>query len=340
MTTTILTKVNQVFQMNLRVSDQKNTAINYMKDRNISGESAQRFNLGFASDAWDHVKQHFKEDNKVLNELVELGVLAKMQNGHRYDRFRNRIMFPIRDVEGQVVSFGGRILADGTPKYLNGAESSLFNKSEHLYGLFETLHVHDNPIRIVVVEGYIDVVMTHQLGVDYTVSCMGTSLTKQHMALLSQHTAEVVCCYDGDAAGEKAAIRTALLSLANPQLCLKFATLPLGEDPDTYIKEKGKAAFEQVLNNAVDANVLLMNVLANTCFSEHNVLVHQLKGLKDLLKECETADQETGLLEAFSEQFDVSMTALYFVISSEESEVKKLQDKTVKAQIGKPVFSI
>ena len=340
MTMTLLGKVNQIFKLNLRVSDQKETAVNYMKDRNISGESAVRFQLGFASDTWDFVKQHFKEDDKVLNELVELGVLAKMQNGHRYDRFRNRVMFPIRDVQGQIVSFGGRILGDGTPKYLNGAESSLFNKSEHLYGLFETLHVDDKPSRIVVVEGYIDVVMTHQCGVDYTVSCMGTSLTKQHLALLSEHTAEVVCCYDGDAAGEKAAIRTALLSLANPQLTLKFATLPLGEDPDTYIKDKGMAAFEQVLDNAIDANVLLMNVLANTCSTEHNTLVHQLNGLKSLLKECETPEQEIGLLEAFSEQFDVSMTALNFVIAPGESEVKKSHDKPENTTMGKPAFSI
>jgi DNA primase len=185
-------------------------------------------------------------------QLVELGMLIGRDGGGSYDRFRDRVMFPIRDRRGRVIGFGGRVLGDGTPKYLNSPETPIFHKGKELFGLYQVKERHRTPARILIVEGYMDVVALAQFGVDYAVASLGTSTTSDHMHLLFRTTSEVVCCYDGDNAGREAAWRA--LENALPSLQdgkdLRFVFLPQEHDPDSFIREFGQAVFEQKLDDA------------------------------------------------------------------------------------------
>jgi DNA primase len=181
-----------------------------------------------------------------------LGMLIRNEDGKSYDRFRDRVMFPIRDRMGRVIGFGGRVLGDGTPKYLNSPETPIFHKGKELFGLYQVKQRYRTPARILIVEGYMDVVALAQFGVDYAVASLGTSTTTDHMRLLFRTTPEVICCYDGDNAGREAAWRA--LENALPGLQdgknLRFIFLPSEHDPDTYIRAEGKEAFEQLLDHA------------------------------------------------------------------------------------------
>jgi DNA primase len=223
-------------------------AIEYLKRRGLSGEIAARFGIGFAPDGWQNL------ENAVPNyqdkSLVETGlVIVNEEGGKRYDRFRDRIMFPIINQRGQVIGFGGRVLDKGEPKYLNSPETPLFEKGRELYGLFQAQKAIRAEGLALVVEGYMDVVALAQLGVEYAVATLGTATTPYHIQKLLRMTDQVVFCFDGDAAGRKAAWRA--LENALPHLQdgkqLRFLFLPPEHDPDTYIREHGKDAFERLL---------------------------------------------------------------------------------------------
>ncbi|GEK13241.1 MULTISPECIES: DNA primase [Aliivibrio] len=227
-------------------------AINYLKDRGLSGEIVQKFGIGYIADEWELVKNNFGRDKASQDALVSGGMLIESDNGRRYDRFRGRVMFPIRDRRGRVIGFGGRVIGEGTPKYLNSPETPIFHKGKELYGLYEALQAYKDLPQALVVEGYMDVVALAQYGVDYAVASLGTATTGDHMQLLFRQTSTVVCCYDGDRAGREAAWRAMeqALPYLNDGRQLKFMFLPDGEDPDTYIRQYGKEAFEQEVANA------------------------------------------------------------------------------------------
>lgn len=227
-------------------------AINYLKDRGLSGEIVQKFGIGYIADEWELVKNNFGRDKASQDALVSGGMLIESDNGRRYERFRGRVMFPIRDRRGRVIGFGGRVIGEGTPKYLNSPETPIFHKGKELYGLYEALQAYKDLPQALVVEGYMDVVALAQYGVDYAVASLGTATTGDHMQLLFRQTSTVVCCYDGDRAGREAAWRAMeqALPYLNDGRQLKFMFLPDGEDPDTYIRQYGKEAFEQEVANA------------------------------------------------------------------------------------------
>ncbi|MUK90970.1 DNA primase [Aliivibrio fischeri] len=227
-------------------------AINYLKDRGLSGEIVQKFGIGYIADEWELVKNNFGRDKASQDALVSGGMLIESDNGRRYDRFRGRVMFPIRDRRGRVIGFGGRVIGEGTPKYLNSPETPIFHKGKELYGLYEALQAYKDLPQALIVEGYMDVVALAQYGVDYAVASLGTATTGDHMQLLFRQTSTVVCCYDGDRAGREAAWRAMeqALPYLNDGRQLKFMFLPDGEDPDTYIRQYGKEAFEQEVANA------------------------------------------------------------------------------------------
>ncbi|MDW2035508.1 toprim domain-containing protein, partial [Vibrio sp. 665] len=201
------------------------------------------------------------KDNQDM--LVTGGMLIENDKGNRYDRFRGRIMFPIRDRRGRVIGFGGRVLGEGTPKYLNSPETPIFHKGKELYGLYEVLQAHREPAQILVVEGYMDVVALAQYGVDYSVASLGTSTTGDHIQMLFRQTNTVVCCYDGDRAGKEAAWRALenALQFLKTGNTLKFLFLPDGEDPDSYVRKYGKAAFEQQIEQATPLSSYLFDNL-------------------------------------------------------------------------------
>jgi DNA primase len=222
-------------------------AIEYLKRRGLSGEIAARFGIGYAPDGWQNLESIFL--NYQDASLLETGLVIENDEGKRYDRFRDRIMFPIINVRGQVIGFGGRVLDKGEPKYLNSPETPLFEKGRELYGLFQAQKSIRAEKMALVVEGYMDVVALAQLGVEYAVATLGTATTPFHIQKLLRLTEQVVFCFDGDSAGRRAAWRA--LENALPHLQdgkqLRFLFLPTEHDPDSYIREYGKEAFEHLL---------------------------------------------------------------------------------------------
>ncbi len=225
-------------------------AVDYLKQRGLSGEVAAKFGIGYAPDAWQNLSAAFPNyQDETLNET---GLVISSGEEKRYDRFRDRIMFPIINVRGQVIGFGGRVLDKGEPKYLNSPETPLFEKGRELYGLFQAQKAIRAEKRALVVEGYMDVVALAQHDVEYAVATLGTATTPYHVQKLLRLTEHIVFCFDGDKAGQRAAWRA--LENALPYLQddkrISFLFLPAEHDPDSFIRELGKAAFEQSLQEA------------------------------------------------------------------------------------------
>ncbi|MEF1257690.1 DNA primase, partial [Vibrio harveyi] len=258
----IMGSIAQFYRNQLKQPTSK-VAIEYLKDRGLSGEIVQKFGIGYVADEWDLVRKNFGQNKDNQDMLVTGGMLIENDKGNRYDRFRGRIMFPIRDRRGRVIGFGGRVLGDGTPKYLNSPETPIFHKGKELYGLYEVLQAYREPPRILVVEGYMDVVALAQYGVDYSVASLGTSTTGDHIQMLFRQTNTVVCCYDGDRAGKEAAWRALenALQYLKTGNTLKFLFLPDGEDPDSYVRKYGKQAFEQQIEQATPLSSYLFDNL-------------------------------------------------------------------------------
>ena len=235
-------------------------AIAYLKQRGLTGESAARFALGVANDEWQPLATAFADYQDAL--LVEVGLVISNE-GKRYDRFRDRVMFPIRNERGQVIAFGGRIMQKGEPKYLNSPETPLFHKGRELYGLFEHRRAIQGEDRVLVVEGYMDVVMLDQHGVDNAVATLGTAITSDQAARLLRLANEVVFAFDGDNAGRKAAWRALENSLpqARDGKLLSFLFLPDGEDPDSFVRTQGAAAFTKLCAQAMPLSDFLFNEL-------------------------------------------------------------------------------
>jgi DNA primase len=224
-------------------------AIEYLKGRGLTGEIAARFRVGYAPDDWQGLKVPFPEYQD--KALVECGLVIDNE-GKRYDRFRDRVMFPIQNARGLVIGFGGRILDKGEPKYLNSPETPLFEKGREVYGLVQAREAIRTAGRVLVVEGYMDVVALAQFGVGYAVATLGTATTPVHVTKLLKLADELVFSFDGDAAGRKAAWRALEVSLplATDYKRIRFLFLPDGEDPDTYIRKHGKEAFERLVGQA------------------------------------------------------------------------------------------
>jgi len=237
-------------------------AIEYLKERGLTGAIAARFGIGYAPDAWQPLAAAFARYDDPALETA--GLVIAGEAGKRYDRFRDRIMFPIHDSRGQVIGFGGRVLGDGEPKYLNSPETPLFSKGRELYGLFLARNAIRSAGTVVVVEGYMDVVALAQHGVEYAVATLGTATTPVHVQKLFRQSDRVVFCFDGDNAGRKAAWRA--LENALPVLAdgknAAFLFLPDNEDPDDYIRKRGKAAFEALVERAAPASEFLLAELS------------------------------------------------------------------------------
>ena len=232
-------------------------AIEYLKGRGLTGEIAARYRIGYAPDGWQALEETFPDYQD--KSLVEVGLVIENE-GKRYDRFRDRVMFPILNARGAVIGFGGRILDKGEPKYLNSPETPLFEKGRELYGLPQAREAIRTAGRVLVVEGYMDVVALAQFGVGYAVATLGTATTPVHVSKLLRLTDELVFCFDGDAAGRKAAWRAleVSLALAPDQKPVRFLFLPDGEDPDTYVRKHGREAFETRVREAETLSQFLL----------------------------------------------------------------------------------
>jgi len=278
-------------------------AIDYLKKRGLSGEIAKRFGVGYAPGGWQNLAAAFPDYTS--KALVAAGLVKASDEGRRYDVFRDRIMFPIVDVRGNVIGFGGRILegggadparegaADtaagrGSPKYLNSPETPIFEKGRELYGLYQARRAIRDAGRVVVVEGYMDVVALAQHGVEYAVATLGTATTPVHVQKLLRQADEIVFCFDGDDAGRRAAWRALENSLA--QLLdgkqVRFLFLPQGDDPDTYVRQHGKARFEALLGDALAlSSFLLAELTARVDLSTHEGRARLLQEARPFIRQ-------------------------------------------------------
>ncbi|NOS96742.1 MAG: DNA primase [Methylotenera sp.] len=263
-----LQQAAQYYKAELKKSDR---AIEYLKSRGLSGQVAAKFQVGYAPAGWQNLQSVFPNyDNEVLNIA---GLVVENEQGKRYDRFRDRIMFPIHDQKGQVIGFGGRVInAEDTPKYYNSPETPLFQKGHELYGLFLARRAIRDAGRVLVVEGYMDVVALAQYGIEYAVAALGTATTPFHITKLMRQTDEIVFCFDGDSAGLTAAWRAAMNALPalTDGLKLSFLFLPKAHDPDSYIREFGREKFEAEIKAAMPLSQYILQHL-----SENNTLQSQ-----------------------------------------------------------------
>lgn len=241
----VLAKVAVFYQEQLR-TDAGRKAVEYLKGRGVTGDTAKNFALGYAPDGWDALLSRFER-----KLLLDAGMLAGNEAGRVYDRFRGRLMFPIRDKRKRVIGFGGRVLDDSLPKYLNSPETAVFSKGREVYGLCELLHKTSRPQRILVVEGYMDVIALAQFGIDYAVATLGTATSRSHLDLLFRFSAELVFCFDGDNAGRQAAWRAveAAFPVLRDGRQIRIMLLPQGQDPDSLIREEGVESFEARVDN-------------------------------------------------------------------------------------------
>ena len=248
----------------LRQHPERHKVVNYLKGRGLTGEIARDFRIGFAPSGWDNLLQANGADDSAQDLLMRSGMLVKNDKGRIYDRFRERVIFPIQDQRGRVIAFGGRVLGDDKPKYLNSPETPVFQKSRELYGLWQARKHPRRLERIVVVEGYMDVIALAQFGIPYAVATLGTSTRETHLERLFRIVPEVVFCFDGDEAGRKAAFRglEATLPAMQDGRQAKFLFLPEGEDPDTVVRAKGRAYLENLFDHADPLETFLFNHLA------------------------------------------------------------------------------
>ena len=284
-------------------------AIDYLKGRGLTGKIAARFGIGYAPEGWQSLESVFP--SYADKSLKEAGLVVDPEGGgRRYDRFRDRVMFPILNQRGSVIAFGGRVLGDGEPKYLNSPETPLFEKGRELYGLAQARSAIRAAGRAIVVEGYMDVVALAQHGIEYAVATLGTATSASHVQKLLRQTDEVVFCFDGDAAGRKAAWHALEVSLPNlaDNKAMRFLFLPQEHDPDSFVREEGKEAFEKMLETARPLSEFfveeLMGRVELKTYEGRAQLVHEAKPLlkqisaRTLQRQLSQMIAATGYLDA------------------------------------------
>ena len=274
----LLESITEYYTNELKNNKNTNNIINYIKKRNINNETRVEFELGFAPPGWDNLVSNFGKSKETIKLLVDAGVIIKNDRGSYYDRFRNRLIFPIRDQRGRVIGFGGRVLGDETPKYLNSPETQIFQKGRELYGLFQARKASRDLKDIYIVEGYMDVIALAQFGIKNVVATLGTAATFEHIGKLFRITNKLIFCFDGDKAGKKAAWRALenSLSLLKNGRQVYFIFLPNNEDPDTFVNKNGKNAF---------INTEMLTPLSDFLFNSisHNINLEILEGRSEMI---------------------------------------------------------
>lgn len=284
---TLLEEANSYYQLQLQKHEGRTSAVDYLKKRGVSGAIARDFGIGYAPPGWDNLLKACASTPERENNLLKAGMVIERETGQGsgqsggsqfkgYDRFRHRIMFPIRDARGRTIAFGGRVLGDDKPKYLNSPETPVFHKGSELYGLFEARKSTKKLSRLLIVEGYMDVIALAQMDIRYAVATLGTATSGAHLTRLFRMVPEVVFCFDGDKAGRTAAWRA--LEATLPQMedgrQVRFLFLPEGEDPDTLVRKVGQAAFETLIDNATPLEQFFFDKLS----SELDLDSHQGRG--------------------------------------------------------------
>lgn len=280
----LLEQANFYYQKQLRQHSQRKQAVSYLQGRGLSGQIAQRFGIGFAPTGWQNLLDSLASTETAKSALIEVGMVVKKPDNDRvYDFFRERIMFPIRNSKGKVIAFGGRVLGDAKPKYLNSPESAIFHKEKELYGLYEARQHNRDLKRLLVVEGYMDVVALAQHQIHFAVATLGTATSQYHLERIFKMVSEVIFCFDGDAAGIKAAVRAmhTCVPFMTDGRQARFLLLPQGEDPDTMVRKHGSETLTELIANSTPFSEFLFQHFSQDLDS-HN-LEHRAKLATDMM---------------------------------------------------------
>jgi len=340
---TLMEKVTRFFQHQLRQNANSKKAIEYLKRRGLSGEIVKQWEIGYAPDSWDALLSTFGTDNTKIKQLIDLKLVNQNEQGRRYDFFRDRIMFPIRDRRGRVVGFGGRVLDDGGPKYLNSPETRIFHKGHELFGFYQVRQQNRQLDSVLIVEGYMDVVALSQYGINQATAALGTATTPEHIQMLVRATPHIVCCYDGDRAGREAAWRA--LENALPALKdgvrLSFLFLPEGEDPDTMVRKVGKDAFMTMVEDAMPLSRFFFdNLLKNHNIGTPEGKLALKKSAMPLIDATLGDDQKQMLLEELAKYTgEYDRFKLQQDISKANSSLRKPAFSKNKNQLNKTRLS-
>lgn len=318
-------------------------AISYLKQRGLSGELAARFKIGYAPNGLRNLSQIFidYDQDESENLLLRNGLIIRSSNGKYYDRFRARIIFPIHNQKGQIVGFGGRVIdAEGEPKYLNSPETPLFIKSQELYNLFSARKAIRESGHVLVVEGYMDVVMLSQYGIDYAVATLGTATTSSHIQKLLRQTDEIIFSFDGDNAGKKAAWRALETSLAHLKdgKKISFLFLPDGDDPDSFIRKFGKQTFESLFEKAIPLSDMLIGELSsrvNLQSSEGRAAVIQIA--KPLIQLISAPILKLILIKRLSQLAGVNQEALTKIFENKIKNASVQSSKQIENLRSQPI---
>ncbi|MES2998058.1 MAG: DNA primase [Pseudomonadota bacterium] len=326
----LLEKVSEFYEKQLRIAP---AAMEYFKQRGISGQLAKKFGLGYAPAAWDHLLKVFNDSDA----LMAAGLLVKKSEGRGfYDRFRDRIIFPIRDKRGRVIGFGGRVLTQSEPKYLNSPETTLFHKGKELYGLYEVCKETRQPEYVIVVEGYMDVLALFQAGIPFGVATLGTATSPDQLLRLFSITQEVIFCFDGDAAGKKAAWRVLEISvpLLQDGYSLRFLLLPDDEDPDSFIRKNGREAFMTYLQQASYlGDFLFDHLLAEVDIRQLEGKARLAKLAIPLIEKIPIGVMQHKLFEQLAALVNMDVITLKQVVLREPSHLLRSQKKNPDSSI-------
>lgn len=322
-----LQAANKYFQWCLRFDTNKDEVIEYIKSRELSAKTAKYFQMGYAPNQWQALYDVLKKQFS-LDVLDQAGLVVRKDKGGAYDRFRERLMFPIRNRKGSVVGFGGRVLPnkDANPKYLNSPETPVFFKSHELYGLYELKEQHRNPEHIMVVEGYMDVIGLHQHGYTTAVATLGTALSASHLKTLFRHTSEIILCFDGDTAGQNAALRAfeMVLPVLDEHKKARFLLLPKEHDPDSYTKEMGLEGFNNALKEALSAaDFFIQNLLGKYDLNSADSLAQLIEEAKRVLKAIPESAYTLMIVEQLAKATDVSSLQLQRMIKQKVHDTKQ-----------------
>lgn len=308
----ILERAQQFFVQQLKTHSDRDRAVNYLKSRGLSGAIAKHFGIGFAIDSWDALINAIGIDDQTVQILVKAGLVIENDKNRRYDRFRDRITFPIYDRRGRVVAFGGRVIDKGEPKYLNSPETPVFQKRRELYGLYQLRKSDPNVERILVVEGYMDVVALAQFSVNNAVATLGTATTNEQLEILFRTAPEVIFCYDGDAAGRRAAWRAleTTLPLIRDGRQAGFMFIPEDHDPDSFVREKGPAAFTSSDSVKPLSEFLLDGLGTKTNLNSIDGRARFIDLAKPMVKKIPTGSFRQLLIQRIAEIADVDPRSL------------------------------
>jgi DNA primase len=311
-------------------------AVEYLKRRGIDGPTAKRFAIGYAPEGWSNLLDRYGKAPEDIERLLTAGLIIRKDDGHHYDRFRERLMFPIRDARGRTIGFGGRTLGDGEPKYLNSPETVLFHKGRELYGLYEARQALRDIERLVVVEGYMDVVALARHGIDFAVGTLGTATTPEHLNRLFRLTDNVDFCFDGDRAGRKAAWRAleTALPLIREGRQVRFTFLPDKQDPDSYVNEFGANAFVEALDKGTRlADYLIGELTAQVDLDSVEGRARLAELARPLVAKLPTGVYRELVVDSLAEQVGLSTAKLEHLLRSGD-------DSAVTARESRPLSRI